>query len=120
MTEENPLDALIILLNKFKVCSPSKSNNEWSEINSLLIFLYICKNEQKGTLSRDLEEIIGLRQSSMSRNLTKLSDPNYIYNKNGRGLLRGIEDPYERRRKKWFLTSKGEKLKNTIVEWRKN
>ena len=114
--KENPLDTLIVLLNIFKTLSLSKSNNEWAEINSILMFLYICKQGDKGVLSKELEEIIGLAQSTVSRNLIKLSVPNDIYNKKGRGLIKDCRDPHERRRNKWFLTSKGEALKNKIDE----
>ena len=114
--KENPLDTLIVLLNIFKTLSLSKSNNEWAEINSILMFLYICKQGDKGALSKELEEIIGLAQSTVSRNLIKLSVPNDIYNKKGRGLIKDCRDPHERRRNKWFLTSKGEALKNKIDE----
>ena len=111
--KNNSIDALITLLTIFKTISPSKTNQERSEINAILIFLYICKHNQ-GVLSKDLEKFLSSRQSTISRNLTKLSDPNDIYNKKGRGLVRGIEDPYERRRKKWFLTDKGEALRDKI------
>jgi len=116
LDKETPYDTLIALLNIFKSLSPSKSNNEWAEINSILMFLYICKQGDKGALSKELEEIIGSAQSTVSRNLIKLSVPNDIYNKKGRGLIKDCRDPHERRRNKWFLTSKGEALKNKINE----
>jgi hypothetical protein len=87
--KNNSIDALITLLIIFKTISPSKTNQERSEINAILIFLYICKHNE-GVLSKDLEKFLSSRQSTISRNLTKLSDPNDIYNKKGRGLVRGI------------------------------
>ena len=113
--KNNTIDALIALLTVFKTISPSKTNQERSEINAIIIFLYICKDD-KGVLSKDLEKCLSSPQSTISRNLTKLSNPNDIYNKNGRGLLKSIDDPYERRRKKWFLTDKGKALKDKINE----
>ena len=119
--KETPFNTLIVLLDVFKPLLKNKNSYEGAELNTILIFLYICKQGNKGVLSKELGKSIGLAQSTVSRNLLKLSEMKgkNRYTKQreeGWGLVKDCRDPYERRRNKWFLTSKGEALKNKIDE----
>ena len=110
------------------------------EAQSLAIFLFVARHEymdNRGLLMEFIAKQLGLSQSSVSRNVLKLSDnilnpardvlekaamrrrpprKSELKAKFGLGLLQTEDDPYERRRKIVRLTPKGKRLAGTLMQ----
>jgi DNA-binding MarR family transcriptional regulator len=71
--------------------------------------------QRPGRTVRELSELSGLSQPSISRNTVTLS-PLQRPDKPGHGLVDAIEDPTERRRKIFFLTKKGRLVVNNMLQ----
>jgi DNA-binding MarR family transcriptional regulator len=86
-----------------------------SEIPSQTIntFLYVATHE--GCTMKDIEDALGVAQSTMSRNIASLDKINR-HHQPGLGFVRAVEDPAERRRKIVTLTPKGKQLKARLNE----
>lgn len=68
-----------------------------------------------GITMGDLSEATGLAQSSCSRNIAALSKWHRL-GKEGYDLVEAVDDPRERRRKIIYLTQKGHKVVNRIMQ----
>ena len=110
------------------------------EAQALSIFLFVARHEymdNRGLLMEFIAKQLGLSQSSVSRNVLKLSDnilnpardvlekaamrrrpprKSELKAKFGLGLLQTEDDPYERRRKIVRLTPKGKRLAGTLMQ----
>jgi DNA-binding MarR family transcriptional regulator len=67
-----------------------------------------------GITMQKLSEQTGLAQSSCSRNVAMLSKYHRL-GKEGYDLVEAVDDPRERRRKIIYLTTKGQKVVNTVM-----
>lgn len=68
-----------------------------------------------GLTMAELEKETGLAQSTISRNVASLSKWHRI-GKEGYDLVEAVDDPRERRRKIVFLTVKGQRLVQKIMQ----
>ena len=92
--------------------------NPTMPIQMAVSFLLIAKNEGKSL--RELCDLSGVAQSTMSRHLLDLGERNRRFGE-GLGLVRGETDPMELRRKQQFyLTPKGRKLFDALMGIRVN
>ena len=71
--------------------------------------------EKDGISMQDISEKLDLAQSTVSRNVFKLSFTNR-HRERGIDLLEAFEDPMERRRKLVKLTAKGKRVYETLAE----
>ena len=80
------------------------------ESQTIAVFFAVCEHEGKEGMSmQDLASLLHIAQSSISRNVYKLSQVNR-HRVTGLGLVESYEDPLERRRKLVTTTLKGRKL----------
>jgi DNA-binding MarR family transcriptional regulator len=77
------------------------------ELQALLVFLVVAARERAFAM-QELEEILGLSQASVSRNVALLSIG--TISNPGPRLIKSYEDPQYRRRKKIRLTARGSEL----------
>lgn len=82
-------------------------------IQTAVVFLQTALRKQ--TTMRELGEITGLSQASMSRNIAALSKHHRL-GKQGHDLVVTREDPAERRVKIVELTKKGQKLVDKLTK----
>lgn len=68
-----------------------------------------------GITMQRLSELTGLAQSSCSRNVALLSKFQRL-GKEGYDLVEAVDDPRERRRKIVYLTSKGQRVVNKVMQ----
>lgn len=83
------------------------------QAQTISILLQVAVNP--GIAMRALEERTGLRSSSVSRNVTALSDL-HRSGKPGLGMVVAKEDPDDRRSKQVFLTTKGNRVVERLLE----
>lgn len=85
-------------------------------VPQLAIFLQLCI--KPGLTMPEIEEILNIPQTGVSRNIKKLSKYTEAGYKGVKGydLVYTRPDLYERRRLAVFLTDKGERLKKEILE----
>lgn len=86
--------------------------DETIQANAIITFLLVAQKGKEGINMREMQEILGIARSSMSRNVAILSD---YQNKKGFGLLIAQEDPFDRKSKKVFLTQKGSALAKRVL-----
>ena len=88
------------------------------EMQTLACFLYVARHggRNRGVTVEEIKEELGIAQSSVSRNILKLSQ---IDRKGEPGLdiLYTEDDPSMRRRKEVFLTSKGERIFHHLLDF---
>lgn len=68
-----------------------------------------------GILQKELQDLIGVERSAMSRNVAILSKHGYRKGVPGHELIVATEDIEDRKRKVLHLTPKGRRLMNSIV-----
>nr|WMM95521.1 MarR family transcriptional regulator [Methylophilales phage MEP433]WOZ55690.1 MarR family transcriptional regulator [Methylophilales phage MEP434] len=80
------------------------------ESQAIAVFFTVCLEEQSDGISmQSISDKLSIAQSSVSRNVFKLSTVNR-HRVQGLGLVESYEDPSERRRKLVKTTAKGRKL----------
>ena len=99
--EERRFTTLLEAFEEFRELDPDMP------IQYATSFLYICRYE--GLSIKTLMDLIKLRQSSASRNVSALSEW-HKFDKPGLGLVQTFEDPKDRRKKTIELTEKGKKV----------
>jgi DNA-binding MarR family transcriptional regulator len=99
---DNPLKATVAVLSKFS----EGTANPTMPIQHVRAFLHVAIHGE--VLQSDLEEAIGIAQSSVSRAITILGEG--WPNEPGHGLLESFADPWNHRRKLVRLTEKGKAL----------
>lgn len=85
------------------------------QLQTVLVFLLAARNP--GCTLRDLEKLTGLRSSSVSRNIAALSERHRTGSK-GHQLLVTHVDLIDRRHRRVYLTPKGQRVLNSLVEVR--
>jgi DNA-binding MarR family transcriptional regulator len=104
--EERKAQGIMDILSAFQEHNPTMP------IQMAASFLLVAKNEGKSL--RELCDLSGVAQSTMSRHLLDLGERNRRFGE-GLGLVRGDHDPMELRRKQYTLTPKGRKLFNALM-----
>jgi DNA-binding MarR family transcriptional regulator len=89
-----------------------QEHNPTMPIQMAASFLLVAKNEGKSL--RELRQLSGVAQSTMSRHLLDLGARNRRFGE-GLGLVRSEIDPMELRRKQFYLTPKGRRLLETLM-----
>jgi DNA-binding MarR family transcriptional regulator len=84
-----------------------------SEMPMQMASVFLRVAMQPGITIKELMTLEDISQSSASRNVAALSDWNRAH-KPGHGLIKAVEDPYERRRKIVDLTPKGKRVAATM------
>tara|TARA_Y100001935_G_C17302720_1_gene510311 strand:+ start:1275 stop:2045 length:771 start_codon:yes stop_codon:yes gene_type:complete len=128
------LESLLHIVDMVRVLDPRM------EAQMLASLLYVARHEdgRYGVQMEDIAEGLGIAQSSVSRNITKLSDslqnpPGEVLDraakrrrppskdalrpKFGLGLVYTVEDPQMRRRKIVFMTPKGKRFVNRLMDY---
>lgn len=108
--EQRNIDTLLESLEAFRALDPDMP------IQYATSFLYICRYE--GLSIKELMDLIGLVQSSTSRNVAALAEWQK-FEKPGLGLVQTTEDPKDRRKKTIELTEKGKEVLaklNSVME----
>lgn len=106
--EERKAQQILELFGAFQAYNPTMP------IQMAASFLLVAKNEGKSL--RELCDISGVTQSTMSRHLLDLGERNRRFGE-GLGLVQGRIDPMELRRKQFYLTPKGRKLFETLMKY---
>ena len=75
-------------------------------------FLYVATHD--GCFEKDLTDVLGMGQSTVSRNVATLRRSTVTTSE--AELVRSTEDPYERRRKILTQTPRGRQLKDRLIE----
>jgi DNA-binding MarR family transcriptional regulator len=109
--EELKAQGIIDILSAFQEYNPTMP------IQMAASFLLVAKNEGKSL--RELCQLSGVAQSTMSRHLLDLGERNRRFGE-GLGLVRGDIDPMELRRKQFSLTAKGRRLFDALMGIRVN
>lgn len=99
--EQRNIDTMLEFLEEFRNLDPDMP------IQYATSFLYICRYE--GLSIKELMDLIGLVQSSTSRNVAALAEWQK-FEKPGLGLITTVEDPKDRRKKIIELSSKGKEV----------
>lgn len=99
--EQRNIDTMLEFLEEFRNLDPDMP------IQYATSFLYICRYE--GLSIKELMDLIGLVQSSTSRNVAALAEWQK-FEKPGLGLINTTEDPKDRRKKTIELSQKGKEL----------
>lgn len=76
---------------------------------TMLVFLEVARNGDKGTTMTNLAQAFGMSQSAISRNVTTLSKVNW-HKTPGLDLVDIQPDPYDFRRKLIKLNAKGRRI----------
>lgn len=82
-------------------------------IQQALILVYVALNE--GKTQAELNAVLDLPNSTMSRNIAALSSINRL-NKPGLGLIKWVDHPTDRRAKHLWLTPKGRTFMARVIE----
>ena len=77
-------------------------------------FLLVAMRGDEGLPQKDLAALLGVEQSTVSRNVSSLDKINR-HHQPGLDLVRSVEDPNERRRKVIRLTARGRLLREQLV-----
>ena len=94
------------------ICDEFQKFDPGMPLGKLEAFLLVVLHEGKSL--RELCEISGQPQSTLSRHLLDLGQRNR-HMEPGLGLIEGKIDPYELRKKQYLLTPKGRKLLERLL-----
>ena len=101
--------------NLIKIIEEMRKFDDQMESQAIAVFFIVCLNEgADGVSMQDIAKRLDLAQSSVSRNVFKLSVVNR-HRERGVGLLESYEDPMERRRKLVKVTAKGKRVWDTLT-----
>lgn len=112
MTRELTGRQMAALRRTLAVMTTLQQHKETMPIQMAASFLLVALNEGKSL--RELCDITGASQSTMSRQLLDLGERNR-HLEPGLGLVKSKVDPMELRRKQYRLTPKGWNLVNTLL-----
>ena len=102
--------------NLLRIIEEMRKFDPLLESQAIAIFFVVCLEGGKDGISmQDISEKLDLAQSTVSRNVFKLSFTNR-HRERGIDLLEAFEDPMERRRKLVKLTAKGRRVYETLSE----
>jgi DNA-binding MarR family transcriptional regulator len=103
-------------LNLLKIIEEMRKFDPLLESQAIAIFFVVCLDGgEDGISMQDISEKLDLAQSTVSRNVFKLSFTNR-HRERGIDLLEAFEDPMERRRKLVKLTAKGRRVYDTLSD----
>lgn len=99
--------------NAIRVFEEFRKLDAEMQMQTALVFLLVAKNE--GCAVRDLEGWTGLSSASCSRNIASLSNVNRK-GRPGHNLISAKVDTIDRRQRNLFLTIKGRKVLENVME----
>lgn len=103
-------------LNLLRIIEEMRKFDSQLESQAIAIYFYVgLYGGQEGITMQDIAEALDLAQSSVSRNVMKLSITNR-YRVSGIDILEAYEDPIERRRKLVRLTPKGKRVWKSLQD----
>jgi DNA-binding MarR family transcriptional regulator len=97
----------------FQAIDTIRTKSDDMPAQQFLCFLAIARHP--GITAEQLGREVGINQSSVSRNTMALSEWHRV-GKPGAGYIERVEDPVERRRFIFFLTSKGKAVMKKALE----
>ncbi len=102
-------------VNLIKIIEEMRKFDPQMESQAIAVFFIVCLGEgTEGISMQEIAKQLDLAQSSVSRNVFKLSVVNR-HRERGVGLLESYEDPLERRRKLVKTTAKGKRVWDSLV-----
>ena len=103
-------------VNLIKIIEEMRKFETQLESQAIAVFFTVCLTDSAdGVSMQDIAKRLDLAQSSVSRNVFKLSSVNR-HRAIGIGLLESFEDPMERRRKLVKTTAKGKRVWSTLCD----
>jgi len=103
-------------VNLIKIIEEMRKFDSQLESQAVAVFFTVCNTEGADGVSMQLlAKKLDLAQSSVSRNVFKLSNVNR-HKEIGIGLVESFEDPMERRRKLVKSTAKGKRVWSTLCD----
>jgi len=99
------------------VAKTARAIDEVLPIQMLQILLHTAGKE--GITTKELMSLTGLAQSSISRNVATLGFHDRPH-RPGHRLVVAVDDPTEPRRKQYYLTKKGKRIVNDLLQGLKN
>ena len=110
MESKETIEKLIKVLDEFKKLDPEM------QVPTILAFLYPClASKEKPMTIKKIAQLSGMQQSSASRNVMAHCEINRA-RKKGHDTLRTFENPMYRIEKNVELTTKGEWLRDKLVD----
>ena len=103
--QERKVQDILDIIGAFQFYNPTMP------IQMAASFLLVAKNE--GKTLRELCDLSGVAQSTMSRHLLDLGECNRRFGE-GLKLVRGVVDPMELRRKQFYLTATGRRRERGV------